>query len=243
MKDRRIRERQYRRIFVAGIGVSVAAHAVVLGVSAFKVPAKTAGPAETNRRAESEEVEFHAIELVELSVQAEPTEAPAPVEAVVAAAAVEPSAEAPAAAPPGSAPAPPSPAAGAPSPMANAAAILASLEAPSAPSMRANFAVQRSLPYGASASQPIPERPYADPHAGHDHSHDEESDGNGWWGRFKVALGQGATGGYCKPRKPPVLVSGPNQPPVLGEAQPEDDTQPPDAQFPRPRGPRGRILR
>lgn len=242
MKDRRIRERQYRRIFVAGIGVSAAAHAVVLGVSTFEVPAKTAGPAETNRSAASEAVRFDAIELVEISVQAEPTEAPAPVEAVVAAAAVEPSPAEPAAASPSSARATSAPAAGTPSPAMSTAALLASLEAPAAPSMRANFAVQRSLPYGASASQAISETPYADPHAGYDHGDDEESEGEGWWGRFKVALGQGA-GGYCKPRKPPVLVSGPSQPPVLGEVQPEDDTQPPDAQFPRPRGPRGRVFR
>ena len=242
MKSRRIRERHYRRIFVAGIGASVTVHAVVLGMATFNVPATTAGPPE-DRRATSEAPRFDAVEVVQLSVQAEPTEAPAPVEAEVAAAAVEPSAAAPAAAPPASARATPSPAAGAPSPATNAAVLLASLEAPSAPSMRANFAARQSLPYGASASQAISEPADADPHAGHDHGHDEESEGDGWWGRFKVALGQGAAGGYCKPRKPPVLVSGPNHPPVLGEAQPEDDTQPPDAQFPRPRGPRGRLFR
>ena len=240
MKSRQVRERQYRRIFVAGIGVSVAVHGVVLGVSAFKVPASTAGDAdETSSTATPEAAQFRAIELVELSVQNEPVEAPTPVEAAAVLASSQP---APATPPPptvASVRAVPSPAGGAPAPAIDAATMLASLGAPSAPTMRANFAAQRSLPYGASASQAIPAPAGADPHAGHDHGSDEESDGTGWWGRFKVALGQGA-GGHCKPRKPPVVVSGPNVPAVLGGTQPEDRTEPPGNQFPRPLVPRGR---
>ena len=222
MKDRQVRERQARRIFAAGIGVSVAVHGVILGVSTFTVPASTAGPEETSRSATPEEAPFRAIELVELSVLEEPTEVSAPAEDVAVVALSEP------------APATPAPAAATPRPATDAVTMLAAFAAPSAPSMRANFAVQRNLPSGAS--QAIPALAGEDPHAGHDHGSDEESDGTGWWGRFKVALGQGA-GGHCKPRKPPVMVSGPHQPPVLGGVQPEDQTEPPDNQFPRPRRP------
>lgn len=236
MKARQVRERQYRRIFVAGIGVSVVVHGVVLGMSTFQVPASTAGDDDASRTARPQEARFRAIELVELSPLEEPVEALVPTEVEAVPASSEP---APATPPPAGAT--PAPASGASAPAIDAATLLASLGTPSAPTMRANFAAQRSLPYGSSASQAIPVLVGEDSHEGHDHGGEEESDGTGWWGRFKVALGQGA-GGHCKPRKPPVVVSGPNLPPVLGGTQPEDETTPPDAQFPRPRGPRGRAF-
>lgn len=194
---RRTKERQYRRLFAAGIGSSVALHGAILGLTTFSVPASTAGPADRdrNRAAGPEDPAMEVVVLAEAPAAAPALPARSPSAAAV------PSRAAGAASP-----------AAAPRPVAEAApsatAMLAAFEARSRPSMKPNFAALRGLsPNGLSALPTVAGAGHDQ--AGNDHGHGEE-DGNSWWRRLGISVGSG--GGHCKPRPGGTIVSGPREP-------------------------------
>lgn len=179
LSPRQVRERQYRRMVATGLGVSVAIHGAILGLSTFEID--TPVSARDAARAESPETVFEtpALELVTLkqpSVEAtEPEPAPAQAPSRVAA-----------------------------EPTPRAASPRAMMEVQLALSMQHDFTTQREV--SDWALQPIR---FAGNDLGGDDEDDEDngrdknSGGRSWWEGLGIAVGIGG-GGHC-----PVPGAGP----------------------------------
>ncbi|MGI9629021.1 MAG: hypothetical protein ACR2QM_19475 [Longimicrobiales bacterium] len=179
MTARQVRERQYRRLVATGLGVSIAVHGAILGLSTFSVDGPAADD-ETRAQAERvEDFEVPAIELVAFSkpsvAATESTTAPAQAPQRIA---VEPK--------------------------PSAASPRAQIEMQLALSMQHDFTTQREV--SDWALQPIRfagNQDGGDDAEEDDHGHGHDSGGRSWWEGLGIAIGIGG-GGHC-----PVGVGGP----------------------------------
>ena len=172
MNARQVRERQYRRLVATGLGISVAVHGAILGLSTFEV--ENAFGAEDDRPAEQAEATFEtpALELVTLkkpSVEAtQPEPAPAQAPSRVAVEAVP-----------------------------SAASPRATVETQLALSMQHDFTTQRAV--SDWALQPIRFAGNAlggDDEDEEDNGRNSNSGGRSWWEGLGIAVGIGG-GGHC----------------------------------------------
>ena len=198
---RRQRNGRHRRVVLAGIGVSVALHAVLFGALGFSAEAPPKGGGEPDRETGPAPFEVTAIEVVEIRESPEVmpealasnlpvVNTPAPVEK-------------------------PEPAESSRGAAAAAASRLASLSldeilgsaslSSTSLSMRPTFAASTNV---GGAFEAVA---FGDGDAGREHG-DEDDEGEGFWQRLgdawgKVALGSGG-GKICKPpvMNPPVVV-------------------------------------
>jgi len=185
MNARQLRERQYRRVLAAAMGVSVAVHGILIGWSTFSVEAPQGNPEEARETREAPATfEIPAMQLVTLEAPSSPAQKPV----VAAGQAPQRIAEDPT-------PSAPTPA--------------ATLQNQLALSMRFDFNAQRSME--SWALQPVQfegDLIGGDEDDEHDRGAHDHAGGRSWWEGLGLALGIGG-GGHCpvQDRGEPIMIS------------------------------------